>query len=49
MGAARRRDRAAKPWRQMLKDYEKPPLDEAVDEALMAYMAKRREEIGEGG
>ncbi len=29
----------------MLKDY-KLPMDEAVDEALKAYMAKRREEIG---
>ena len=26
-----------------------PLLDAAVDEALKAYMAKRREEIGEGG
>ena len=25
------------------------PLDLATDEALQAYMAKRREEIGEGG
>ena len=42
-------DRAAKTrWRQMLKDYEKPPMDEATDEALLAYMAKRREEIGAG-
>ena len=48
-GAVWHQDRAAKLWRQMLKDYEKPPMDEAVDEALLAYMAKRREEIGEGG
>jgi trimethylamine--corrinoid protein Co-methyltransferase len=48
-GAVWHHDRAAKLWRQMLKDYEKPPMDEAVDEALLAYMAKRREEIGAGG
>ncbi len=48
-GTIRHQDRAAKPWRQMLKDTEKPPMDEAVDEALKAYMAKRREAIGEGG
>jgi trimethylamine--corrinoid protein Co-methyltransferase len=47
-GAVWHHDRAAKLWRRMLKDYEKPPMDEAVDEALLAYMAKRREEIGEG-
>ena len=47
-GAVWHQDRAAKLWRQMLKDYEMPPMDEAVDEALLAYMAKRREEIGEG-
>jgi trimethylamine--corrinoid protein Co-methyltransferase len=46
-GAVWHQDRAAKLWRQMLKDYEKPPMDQATDEALQAYMAKRREEIGE--
>ena len=35
--------------RQMLKDYEKPPMDGAVDKALLAFMAIRRAEIGEGG
>ncbi len=39
-------ERAAKAWRKLLADYEPPPMDEAVDEALQAYMAKRREEIG---
>jgi trimethylamine--corrinoid protein Co-methyltransferase len=29
----------------MLKQYEKPPMDPAVDEALQAYVAKRKEEI----
>ena len=30
---------------QMLKDYEAPALDPAIDEALQAYIAKRKEEI----
>jgi trimethylamine--corrinoid protein Co-methyltransferase len=47
-GAVWHQDRAAKLWRQMLKDYEMPPMDEATDEALLTYMAKRREEIGAG-
>jgi trimethylamine---corrinoid protein Co-methyltransferase len=41
-------ERAAKLWRKMLADYQPPPMDEAVDEALLAYMAQRREEIGQG-
>ena len=44
-GAVWHQDREATLWRQMLKDYEPPPMDEAMDEALQAYMAKRREEI----
>jgi trimethylamine--corrinoid protein Co-methyltransferase len=47
-GATWHQERAAKLWRKMLADYQPPPMDEAVDEALEAYMAKRREEIGEG-
>ena len=33
-------------WKQLLQDYEPPPLDPAVDEALTAYIAKRKEAIG---
>ncbi|MCI0562986.1 MAG: trimethylamine methyltransferase family protein, partial [Nitrososphaera sp.] len=47
-GSAWHQDRAAKLWRKMLADYQPPPMDQAVDEALQAYMAKRREEIGKG-
>ncbi|MFP6741879.1 MAG: trimethylamine methyltransferase family protein, partial [Alphaproteobacteria bacterium] len=31
-------------WKQMLKDYEQPPLDPAIDEELKAFMARRKEE-----
>ena len=47
-GSVWHHERAARLWRKMLADYEPPPMDPAVDEALQAYMAKRREEIGRG-
>ncbi|MFQ5954932.1 MAG: trimethylamine methyltransferase family protein [Kiloniellales bacterium] len=30
-------------WKKMLEDYEPPPLDPAIDEALNAYMTRRKE------
>ena len=30
-------------WKKWLSDYEAPPLDPGIDEALQAYMAKRKE------
>ncbi len=36
---------ANKKWKQMLKDYEAPALDPAIDEAIQAYMTKRKSEI----
>ncbi len=32
-------------WKRLLSDYEQPPLDDAVEEALVAYVEKRKEEI----
>jgi len=32
----------------VLKEYEEPALDPAIREALDAYVARRREEIGAG-
>ena len=37
--------RAYDRWNELLNQHEAPPLDEAVDEALQAYIAKRKEEI----
>jgi trimethylamine--corrinoid protein Co-methyltransferase len=34
--------RANAKWKQMLADYEAPPLDEAVDEALRDFIARRK-------
>ena len=37
--------RANKVWKQTLADYEPPPIDDAVDEALLDYMARRKESM----
>lgn len=34
--------RANKLWKRMLQDYEAPPLDPAIDEALQEFMAKKK-------
>ncbi len=41
--------RANKIWKQILREYEKPYIDPAVEEELQAYMAKRKEEIRKVG
>jgi trimethylamine--corrinoid protein Co-methyltransferase len=38
--------RANRIWKQLLEDYEEPPLDPAILEELEAYVARRREEGG---
>ncbi len=48
-GARTAAERANGIWKQMLKEYEQPPLDPAIDEALQAFMAGRKEEIGREG
>ena len=37
--------RANAVWKQMLKDYEAPPLDPAIDEALKDFVARRKREF----
>jgi trimethylamine--corrinoid protein Co-methyltransferase len=37
--------RAHKIWQQLLKDYEAPPLDEAIHEALQAFVTRRQQEL----
>lgn len=39
--------RATKVWKKALEEYRQPPMDPGVSEALDAYVAKRREEIGD--
>lgn len=37
--------RAYERWNQLLKDYQMPPMDQAKDEELQAFVARRKEEI----
>jgi trimethylamine--corrinoid protein Co-methyltransferase len=37
--------RANRIWKQLLKDYEKPRIDPAVEEALVSYAERRKREI----
>jgi trimethylamine--corrinoid protein Co-methyltransferase len=39
--------RANKLWKQMLKDYEAPTLDPAIDEALNAFMQQRKDSFAD--
>ncbi len=34
-------------WKQMLKDYEAPPLDPGIDEALCAFMKQRKDSFAD--
>ena len=39
--------RANARWKAMLADYERPPMDEAANEALEAYVARRKSEMAD--
>jgi trimethylamine---corrinoid protein Co-methyltransferase len=45
-GSVTATERANKIWKQLLKEYEAPSLDPAIDEQLQTYVDKRKEEIG---
>ncbi|MEX0953967.1 MAG: trimethylamine methyltransferase family protein [Rhizobiaceae bacterium] len=47
-GGADATERATKVWKQVLQEYEQPPMDAGVREELDAYVAKRKEAIGDG-
>ena len=44
-GAKTATQRANDIWKRLLDEYEKPPIDPAIEEELQAYMARRKEEI----
>jgi trimethylamine--corrinoid protein Co-methyltransferase len=44
-GAVGAEERAAQSWPALLERYEQPPLDDAIDEELQDYIARRRTEI----
>ena len=48
-GARTATQRANEIWKKLLAEYEKPPIDPAVEEELEAYVARRKEEIGRNG
>lgn len=39
--------RANSRWKKLLRDYEAPPLDEAIDEALLDFMARRKSQMAD--
>ena len=41
-GSTDMQQRAGKIWRQMLREYRPPPIDPAIDEALLDFMARRK-------
>jgi trimethylamine--corrinoid protein Co-methyltransferase len=45
-GAKSGTERANTIWKELLRTYEAPPLDPGIAEALDAYVARRKEEIG---
>jgi trimethylamine--corrinoid protein Co-methyltransferase len=46
-GSTDMRARAHAQWTGMLEAYEKPMIDEGIDEALKDYIARRKSEIPE--
>ncbi|MCP4981735.1 MAG: trimethylamine methyltransferase family protein [Gammaproteobacteria bacterium] len=44
-GAKSATQRANEIWKSLLNEYQKPPIDPAIEEELQAYMARRKEEI----
>ncbi|MDW6026193.1 trimethylamine methyltransferase family protein [Mesorhizobium sp. BAC0120] len=40
--------RATRLWKKALEEYQQPAMEEGVREALEAYVARRKEEIGDG-
>ena len=45
-GAIRTPERANKMWKQILNEFEAPPMDEAIREELEAFVERRKEEGG---
>ena len=45
-GALWAHDRAHNAYKQILDEFEAPPIDKAIDEELQAFIAKRVEEGG---
>jgi len=48
-GSVNTEQRANQIWKQLLKEYQQPPLDPAIDDALQDYVARRKQEMGTPG
>ena len=48
-GSVNTEQRANQIWKQLLAEYEQPPIDPAIDEALQDYVARRKLEIDAPG
>jgi trimethylamine--corrinoid protein Co-methyltransferase len=48
-GSVNTEQRANQIWKQLLKEYEQPPIDPAIDEALRDYVARRKLDINTPG
>ncbi|MFT5811549.1 MAG: trimethylamine--corrinoid protein Co-methyltransferase [Rubritalea sp.] len=44
-GAKTATQRANEVWKRLLNEYQKPPIDAAIEEELQAYMSRRKQEI----
>ena len=44
-GAVSTDQRANQVWKQLLREYQQPPVDAGINEALQAYVATRKHEI----
>jgi trimethylamine--corrinoid protein Co-methyltransferase len=44
-GSKNATERATELWPKVLREFEPPPSDPAIEEELQAYMAKRKEEL----
>ncbi len=47
LGSKDTAERAYDRWNQMLNEYEAPPLDQAKDDELLAYIAKKKESMAD--
>jgi trimethylamine--corrinoid protein Co-methyltransferase len=47
-GARSATERATGIWKSLLQDYQEPPMDPGIKEALEAYVRRRKEEIAGG-
>ncbi|MCZ6863280.1 MAG: trimethylamine methyltransferase family protein, partial [Alphaproteobacteria bacterium] len=45
-GAVQTPERANKIWKQIIAEFQAPPIDPAIDEELQTFVAKRKEEGG---